>query len=197
MDAEDKANMNEVSKSIGETVTTLARLAEDLKGADWLNLKDQLEMVAGSEMKKAADRIAEAADRLTEMKKNQHINKEVGYDLDCLQLLQGCQETIKYNDELLDGVQAITLATASLITAATAAQNDLVSVGKVKEISKKVCSPKPSSSPSSQGSADSQWSRGLVSAAEVVASVTVDLCEAANTSMQVLPRHSARAAYVG
>ena len=43
-----------------------------------------------------------------------------------------------------------------------------------------------------QGKEDSQWSQGLVSAAQLVASVIGSLCEAANTVIQVRGKHKDR-----
>ena len=72
---------------------------------------------------------------------------------------------------ILDAAKSIANATAALIKAASEAQKELVSQGKVQKRTH-------------LGSEDGQWSEGLVSAARLVAAATHNLCEAANSLVQ-------------
>ena len=77
-----------------------------------------------------------------------------------------------FDDLILESAQSITKATSSLMKAATAAQKELVSQGKMKD-------------KTAEEGDDGQWAQGLISAAALVASATQALCEAANTTIQV------------
>lgn len=71
----------------------------------------------------------------------------------------------------MDAAKSITTATSSLVRAASAAQRELVTSGKVAS--------RPVST-----SDDGQWSEGLISAARHVAAATHSLVEAANALVQ-------------
>ena len=96
-------------------------------------------------------------------------------------------EDMAFDDLILESVQSVTKAATSLINAATVAQKVLVAQGKMSKNAKKVVRvvKLPFFIHNLQGKEDSQWSQGLVSAAQVVASVIGSLCEAANTVIQV------------
>ena len=95
-------------------------------------------------------------------------------------------EDMAFDDLILESVQSVTKAATSLINAATVAQKVLVAQGKMSKNAKKVLSQDSYTNINKlQGKEDSQWSQGLVSAAQVVASVIGSLCEAANTVIQV------------
>ena len=95
-------------------------------------------------------------------------------------------EDMAFDDLILESVQSVTKAATSLINAATVAQKVLVAQGKMSKNAKKVLSEDYYTNIHKlQGKEDSQWSQGLVSAAQVVASVIGSLCEAANTVIQV------------
>ena len=103
-------------------------------------------------------------------------------------------EDMAFDDLILESVQSVTKAATSLINAATVAQKVLVAQGKMSKNAKKVgrVAKLPFFSQNQQGKEDSQWSQGLVSAAQVVASVIGSLCEAANTVIQVRGKHKDR-----
>merc|ERR1719430_2142444 len=157
-----KKGLMMTSKGIAETVTKMAKLAEKLKGKDWIDKQGQMEMIAEKEMKKAADSIERAAQRLAELKLKRNVldeNEEVSL------------ENMTFDDLILESAQSITKATSSLMKAATAAQKELVSQGKMAD-------------KSGNSGDDDQWAQGLISAAALVASATQALCEAANTMIQ-------------
>ena len=75
-----KKGLMMTSKGIAETVTKMAKLAEKLKGKDWIDKQGQMEMIAEKEMKKAANSIERAAQRLAELKLKRNVldeNEEV------------------------------------------------------------------------------------------------------------------------
>ena len=74
---------------------------------------------------------------------------------------------MNFDELIIESAKSIAIATQSLIKAASEAQKELVTQGKVSASTKK-------------GSTDGQWSEGLVSAAKMVASATESLCKAAN-----------------
>ena len=77
------------------------------------------------------------------------------------------QNNMNFDELILEAAKSIAAATAALIKAASEAQKELVSQGKLSKVS-------------SIHSEDGQWSEGLVSAARLVAAATHNLCEAAN-----------------
>ena len=73
------------------------------------------------------------------------------------------------DDLILESAESITKAMQSLIKAATRAQKELVSQGRLAE--------------GMEGGEDNQ--QGLIAAAKLVAAATNSLCEAANSMIQV------------
>ena len=119
--------MMEVSKGIAQTVTRIARLVENIKGSDWIDPKLQMEMIAENEMKKAAESIERAAQRLAELKLKRDVVVEE-HDV----------ENMTFDDLILDSAQSITKCTSALLQAATAAQQELVAQGKIAPSSRQV-----------------------------------------------------------
>ena len=128
--------------------------AEALKGPDWVNPEDPT-VIAENELLAAAAAIEAAARELEELQPR----KEVKVD-----------ETLTFDEQIVEAAKRIANATSQLVKAATAAQRELVAQGRVK--------------PSDVTSEDYQWSEGLVSAAKLVATATSNLCEAANLVVQ-------------
>jgi talin len=126
-DGQEKTKMMEVSKGIAQTVTRIARLVENIKGSDWIDPKLQMEMIAENEMKKAAESIERAAQRLAELKLKRDVVVEE-HDV----------ENMTFDDLILDSAQSITKCTSALLQAATAAQQELVAQGKIAPSSRQV-----------------------------------------------------------
>lgn len=80
-------------------------------------------------------------------------------------------DTLNFDEMILEAAKSITYATSALVKAASAAQRELIDSGKV------------SRSPISS-SDDGQWSEGLISAARLVAAATHSLVESANALVQ-------------
>ncbi|CAF4281509.1 unnamed protein product, partial [Rotaria magnacalcarata] len=79
-------------------------------------------------------------------------------------------ENLNFDEQILEAAKSIMNAAGALITAATLAQKELVSQGKL--------------SSKSSSDAHGQWSEGLISAASYVASACHVLCDAANELVQ-------------
>uniref|UniRef100_A0A665VZX4 Talin 2b n=1 Tax=Echeneis naucrates TaxID=173247 RepID=A0A665VZX4_ECHNA len=80
-------------------------------------------------------------------------------------------ETLDFEEQILEAAKSIAAATSALVKSASAAQRELVAQGKV-------------GSNLANAVDDGQWSQGLISAARMVAAATSSLCEAANASVQ-------------
>merc|ERR1719330_160879 len=78
---------------------------------------------------------------------------------------------MNFDELILEAAKSIAKATSALIRAATEAQRELVTQGKVSKSTNSLTE-------------DGQWSEGLVSAARMVAAATHNLCEAANALVQ-------------
>ena len=88
---------------------------------------------------------------------------------------------MNFDELILDAAKSIAAATAALIKAASEAQRELVSQGRISKTSH-------------LNSEDGQWSEGLVSAARLVAVATHNLCEAANA---LVKGHSSEEKLIG
>ncbi len=88
---------------------------------------------------------------------------------------------MNFDELILDAAKSIAAATAALIKAASEAQRELVSQGKIQKTAH-------------LNSEDGQWSEGLVSAARLVAAATHNLCEAANA---LVKGHSSEEKLIG
>lgn len=80
---------------------------------------------------------------------------------------QEVDQNMNFDELILEAAKSIAAATSALIKAASEAQRELVSQGKVQKMT-------------NINTEDGQWSEGLVSAARLVAAATHNLCEAAN-----------------
>lgn len=84
---------------------------------------------------------------------------------------QEADESLNFDETILEAAKSIAAATSALVKAASAAQRELIESGKVSR--------RPLTS-----SDDGQWSEGLISAARMVAAATHSLVEAANALVQ-------------
>ena len=118
------------------------------------NNKGDLGDLVDSELHKAADAIAAAAQRLAKLR-NKPRDGYSTYEL-------------KVHDSILDSAMAITNAIAELIKAATVTQEEIVQAGR------------GSSSRTAFYKKNNRWTEGLISAAKAVASSTNTLIETAD-----------------
>lgn len=114
---------------------------------------------AEKELYSAAAKIEAAAQKLSELKPSRV--SETGE----------VNENLNFEEQIIEAAKSITNAAKHLVSAATHAQRELVSSGiffSSNTISKE----------------DGQWSQGLISAANLVAQSTADLCETANLAIK-------------
>ncbi|GFY46974.1 talin-2 [Trichonephila inaurata madagascariensis] len=154
---ENKQQLGTISRTIALSVQEVVSCAESLKGADWEDPDDPM-IIAENELLGAANSIDAAAKKLANLKPR--ISKHHETD-----------ESLNFDEMILEAAKSIAAATSALVKAASAAQRELVAAGKVG--SHTVCT-----------TDDGQWSEGLISAAKLVAAATHSLVEAANSLVQ-------------
>uniref|UniRef100_A0A8C2TL47 Talin 2 n=1 Tax=Coturnix japonica TaxID=93934 RepID=A0A8C2TL47_COTJA len=142
--------------SIIIAVTELIQSAEAMKGTEWVDPEDPT-VIAETELLGAAASIEAAAKKLEQLKPRAKPKQ--------------ADETLDFEEQILEAAKSIAAATSALVKSASAAQRELVAQGKVGAIP-------------ANAADDGQWSQGLISAARMVAAATSNLCEAANASVQ-------------
>lgn len=125
-------------------------------GTEWVDPEDPT-VIAETELLGAAASIEAAAKKLEQLKPRAKPRQ--------------ADETLDFEEQILEAAKAIAAATSALVKSASAAQRELVAQGKVGAIP-------------ANAADDGQWSQGLISAARMVAAATSNLCEAANASVQ-------------
>ncbi|KAK9884059.1 hypothetical protein WA026_004996 [Henosepilachna vigintioctopunctata] len=158
--ADAKHVLPPISRRIAQCVTELVSVAELLKGSDWVDPDDPT-VIAENELLGAAASIDAAAKKLASLRPRKTIETQ---DLD---------ESMNFDEMILEAAKSIAAATSALVKAAGAAQRELIDSGKMSRT--------PVSS-----SDDGQWSEGLISAARLVAAATHSLVESANALVKGL-----------
>uniref|UniRef100_A0A8C5ULE2 Talin 2 n=1 Tax=Malurus cyaneus samueli TaxID=2593467 RepID=A0A8C5ULE2_9PASS len=139
------------------TVTLkLLSLSPLISGTEWVDPEDPT-VIAETELLGAAASIEAAAKKLEQLKPRAKPKQ--------------ADETLDFEEQILEAAKSIAAATSALVKSASAAQRELVAQGKVGAIP-------------ANAADDGQWSQGLISAARMVAAATSNLCEAANASVQ-------------
>lgn len=151
-----KQTLAQISRHIAQYVTELVSVAEIVKGKDWASADDPT-MIAENELLGAAASIDAAARKLASLKPRKSEFET--------------NESLNFNEMILEAAKSIAAATSALIKAASAAQRELVDTGKVSR------TPLTTSD-------DGQWSEGLISAARLVAAATHSLVESANSLVE-------------
>uniref|UniRef100_A0A8C1D0G5 Talin 1 n=1 Tax=Cyprinus carpio carpio TaxID=630221 RepID=A0A8C1D0G5_CYPCA len=123
---------------------------------EWVDPEDPT-VIAENELLGAAAAIEAAAKKLEQLKPRAKPKE--------------ADESLNFEEQILEAAKSIAAATSALVKAASAAQRELVAQGKVGAI------------PANKVD-DGQWSHGLISAARMVAAATNNLCEAANSAVQ-------------
>jgi len=150
-----KQHLTVLSKKVAYSVGELVKSAEDLKGTDWVNPEDP-NVIAENELLGAAASIEAAARKLAELKPRARPKQ--------------ADESLNFEEQILEAAKSITAAAGALVKAATAAQRELVATGRTSARTDMVDS--------------GQWSQGLISAARMVAGTVIQLCETANAAVQ-------------
>ncbi|XP_067327333.1 talin-2 isoform X1 [Anolis sagrei] len=151
-----KQPLASLSKRVASAVTELIQAAEAMKGTEWVDPEDPT-VIAETELLGAAASIEAAAKKLEQLKPRAKPKQ--------------ADETLDFEEQILEAAKSIAAATSALVKSASAAQRELVAQGKVGAIP-------------ANAADDGQWSQGLISAARMVAAATSSLCEAANASVQ-------------
>ncbi|XP_053175686.1 talin-2a [Scomber japonicus] len=154
--ADQKQHLAACSKRVAGAVTELIQTAEAMKGSEWVDPEDPT-VIAETELLGAAASIEAAAKKLEQLKPRAKPKL--------------ADETLNFEEQILEAAKSIAAATSALVKSASAAQRELVAQGKVGSIPANAVD-------------DGQWSQGLISAARMVAAATSNLCEAANASVQ-------------
>ncbi|ESN92443.1 hypothetical protein HELRODRAFT_115799 [Helobdella robusta] len=155
--AELKQQLAMTSKKVAQSVTEIVHAAEAIKGMDWFDPQDP-STIAENELLSAANAIEAAAKKLASLQPRLK-PKQV-------------DDSLNFEEQLLEAAKSIAAATAALVKAASVAQRELVMQDKLGKVS------------SDDYDTDSQWSQGLISAARMVAAATQSLCDAANAMVQ-------------
>ncbi|TKS69839.1 Talin-2 [Collichthys lucidus] len=171
--AEQKQQLAACSKRVAGAVTELIQTAEAMKGSEWVDPEDPT-VIAETELLGAAASIEAAAKKLEQLKprakpKVGNFMTELSGSLS--EYGEQADETLNFEEQILEAAKSIAAATSALVKSASAAQRELVAQGKVGLIPANAVD-------------DGQWSQGLISAARMVAAATSNLCEAANASVQ-------------
>nr|XP_033793377.1 talin-1 isoform X1 [Geotrypetes seraphini] len=151
-----KQQLAAYSKRVAGSVTELIQTAEAMKGTEWVDPEDPT-VIAENELLGAAAAIEAAAKKLEQLKPRAKPKQ--------------ADESLNFEEQILEAAKSIAAATSALVKAASAAQRELVAQGKVGAIPANALD-------------DGQWSQGLISAARMVAAATNNLCEAANAAVQ-------------
>ncbi|KAI1905173.1 hypothetical protein AGOR_G00013410 [Albula goreensis] len=151
-----KQQLATYSKRVAGSVTELIQAAEAMKGTEWVDPEDPT-VIAENELLGAAAAIEAAAKKLEQLKPRAKPKE--------------ADESLNFEEQILEAAKSIAAATSALVKAASAAQRELVAQGKVGAIPANAVD-------------DGQWSQGLISAARMVAAATNNLCEAANSAVQ-------------
>ncbi|XP_041426896.1 talin-1 isoform X2 [Xenopus laevis] len=151
-----KQQLAAYSKQVAGSVTELIQAAEAMKGTEWVDPEDPT-VIAENELLGAAAAIEAAAKKLEQLKPRAKPKQ--------------ADESLNFEEQILEAAKSIAAATSALVKAASAAQRELVAQGKVGAIP-------------ANADDDGQWSQGLISAARMVAAATSNLCEAANSAVQ-------------
>ncbi|KAM9290552.1 talin-1-like [Gastrophryne carolinensis] len=151
-----KQQLAAYSKQVAGSVTELIQAAEAMKGTEWVDPEDPT-VIAENELLGAAAAIEAAAKKLEQLKPRAKPKQ--------------ADESLNFEEQILEAAKSIAAATSALVKAASAAQRELVAQGKVGAIPANAVD-------------DGQWSQGLISAARMVAAATSNLCEAANAAVQ-------------
>ncbi|PIK39847.1 putative talin-1 isoform X5 [Apostichopus japonicus] len=146
-----KAKLAEESKKVASSVGDLVQAAEILKGTDIRDANDN--DVAENELLNAANAIEAAAKKLSALRPRAKARE--------------ADDTLTFEEQILEATKAIANATSVLVKIASNAQQEYQ--GKIAV---------------SENSEDGVWTRGLISSARKVAQSTQGMCESAHNLVQ-------------
>ncbi|KFV10056.1 Talin-1 [Pterocles gutturalis] len=135
------------SKRVASSVTELIQAAEAMKGTEWVDPEDPT-VIAENELLGAAAAIEAAAKKLEQLKPRAKPKE--------------ADESLNFEEQILEAAKSIAAATSALVKAASAAQRELVAQGVMNLIPLL-----PSLPPPANAVDDGQWSQGLISAVSI------------------------------
>uniref|UniRef100_A0A8C5GHJ6 Talin-2-like n=1 Tax=Gouania willdenowi TaxID=441366 RepID=A0A8C5GHJ6_GOUWI len=152
--ADQKQQLAVHSKHVAACVTELVQTAEAMKGSECMDPEDPT-VKAEVELLGAAASIEAAAKKLEQLKPRAKPKQ--------------ADESLDFEEQILEAAKSIAAATAALVKSASAAQRELVAQGKVSKCPQTLITDNTSHSGHR---------------ARMVAAATSNLCEAANASVQ-------------
>jgi talin len=156
--AEKKAEIQAAAKNIASAVNTAVEAAGEILPGGYVDPNDP-SFVAERELLAAASSIEAAARKLATLKPPQEVKE--------------ADESLNFEEQIVEAAKAIAAATVALVKSATTAQREIAN----KRRSRAYTNDTPHY-------LDGAWSEGLVSGAKNVALATGDLCEAANGAVK-------------
>uniref|UniRef100_A0AC35TN27 FERM domain-containing protein n=1 Tax=Rhabditophanes sp. KR3021 TaxID=114890 RepID=A0AC35TN27_9BILA len=155
-DISAKNNLIYAAQKISQLTGDLINCGESMKGDDEWGTNDPT-IIAENELLGAATSIEAAAIKLAQLKPRRHTSEITRVD-----------ENLPFDEHILSASHGITNAVKTLVRAASEAQKELVSQGRLDP------------NPTNPHSQDYQWSEGLISAARMVVAAVHQLCGEAN-----------------
>jgi len=122
------------------------------QGHEEVDLQDDPYIVAEQELRDISGLIEETARKLQGLKQRGSVSIQA-------------DESLSFEDQILEAAKSITAAIGTLVKAATEAQKELVAKG-------------------SSGDAEAKWSQDLIAAARLTATATSSLCDGANAAVR-------------
>ncbi|KFO26023.1 Talin-2 [Fukomys damarensis] len=145
------------SKRVAGAVTELIQAAEAMKGTEWVDPEDPT-VIAETELLGAAASIEAAAKKLEQLKPRAKPKQ--------------ADETLDFEEQILEAAKSIAAATSALVKSASAAQRELVAQGKARMVAAATSSLCEAANASVQGHASEEK---LISSAKQVAASTAQL----------------------
>uniref|UniRef100_G3WN56 Talin 1 n=1 Tax=Sarcophilus harrisii TaxID=9305 RepID=G3WN56_SARHA len=145
------------SKRVAGSVTELIQAAEAMKGTEWVDPEDPT-VIAENELLGAAAAIEAAAKKLEQLKPRAKPKE--------------ADESLNFEEQILEAAKSIAAATSALVKAASAAQRELVAQGKARMVAAATNNLCEAANAAVQGHASQEK---LISSAKQVAASTAQL----------------------
>ncbi|KTF79748.1 hypothetical protein cypCar_00042682, partial [Cyprinus carpio] len=152
-----KQQLAHFSKRVAGSVTELIQAAEAMKGTEWVDPEDPT-VIAENELLGAAAAIEAAAKKLEQLKPRAKPKE--------------ADESLNFEEQILEAAKSIAAATSALVKAASAAQRELVAQGKARMVAAATNNLCEAANSAVQGHASEEK---LISSAKQVAASTAQL----------------------
>ncbi|KAI2660127.1 Talin-1 [Labeo rohita] len=152
-----KQQLANYSKRVAGSVTELIQAAEAMKGTEWVDPEDPT-VIAENELLGAAAAIEAAAKKLEQLKPRAKPKE--------------ADESLNFEEQILEAAKSIAAATSALVKAASAAQRELVAQGKARMVAAATNNLCEAANSAVQGHASEEK---LISSAKQVAASTAQL----------------------